>query len=126
MFGGVVLYSDTSISWNTSVKEKLENNFTNLKEWHDRYLKVFETNLKYGSGSYLQKLKVKASDIEWRILCKNIGLTNCGVVYFNRDVEEKEKIQHIETLIKQGVIREMRPQEKGFFSLALFLKQAKE
>lgn len=32
-------------------------------------------------------------------------------------------MQHVGTLVKQGLIREMKPHEKGYFSLILFIKQ---
>lgn len=70
-------------------------------------------------------MKVEATGIEWRILCIDISLTNYVVLYPNKYVGERDKMKRVETLIKQGVIREMKPQEKGFFNLVMFLKQRK-
>lgn len=51
-----------------SVKKKLESNLVGRKEWQSKYPKVFETNVEYGTGSYLKNVKVEATDIEWCIL----------------------------------------------------------
>lgn len=120
------MYPNTRVTWDTSVKKRIESNLVELQEWQDKYPKVFESDVTYGGGEYLQKLKVEASDIEWHIPCKDIPLANYGVVYSNGDVGNMEKIQHVETLVKQGVIREMQPHEKGFLNPILFIKQVKE
>lgn len=67
---------------------------------------------------------MEVTNIEWRIPCRDIPLiTNHGIVYFNGDVSEKNKMQHVETLVKQEAIHAMEPHEKGFFSRVLFLKK---
>lgn len=52
-------------------------------------------------------------------------LTNSRVVYSNGDVREKKKNLHVDTLVKQGVICELKPHNKGFFSPALFVSKKK-
>lgn len=80
------MYSNTKVTWYTLLRKRLESNFVYLKEWHGKYSKVLESNVEYESGEYLQKTKVEASDIKWRIPCMNISLANYEVVSSKVDV----------------------------------------
>lgn len=73
------------------MKDKIERNLVEMKEWQSKYLKAFESNVEFGNGIHLQKLEVEGTYIEWRVLCTKIPLTNYGIVHFNGDVGDRKK-----------------------------------
>lgn len=64
---GFLLYLDTSLSWATNVQDEkvLESNSIFMIWWQEKFSEVFESGVVL--GKFLQKLKVKSTDVEWCI-----------------------------------------------------------
>lgn len=77
-----------------------------MDSWRVKYPEAFESDVVYGTGEYLKRLKVNTSDVEWRIPVSDIPLTRKGISYSNGDVSNKDKVAYVDKLVEQGVLRE--------------------
>lgn len=61
--------------------------------------------------------------MEWRIHVSDIPLVSYSVAYSNGDVCDQDKLVCVDRLIQHGVVRELNPSEKKFFTSVLFLRK---
>ena len=88
--------------------------------WRDRFPRLFDDTLMFGT---VKDLEVSYSEIHWKTSYYDIPLTNRGLEYEVGEVSPAEASAYLDTLLQKGVIREMAPGEKGFFSPAMFLRK---
>ena len=88
--------------------------------WRDLFPRLFDDTLTFGT---VKNLEVSYREIHWKTSYYDIPLTNRGLEYEVGEVSPAEASAYLDTLLRKGVIRELAPGEKAFFSPAMFLRK---
>lgn len=87
---------------------------------------MFEEKIEHGRYCSLQIAKVYYDETNWKVKVEDIPKTKTGINYNIRQAPQFEIHLYIQGLQRQGIVQEMRFEERGFFSLVMFLKKARK
>lgn len=87
---------------------------------------MFENTTEYRQENKVIPLTVMTKEIEWSIALQDIPLPNKGITDDTSDVTEQYKQLFLDDIVFKGVIRKMKPGERGYFRPILFLNKNAE
>lgn len=125
---GILLYPGVEVKWDKICMEErpLGVNRVEMKEWEQNYPSLFKETTQYINNSFLRKLQVCHKEIEWKIQLENIPRTNIGVTYNVSEVGEKEAMEFVRKLEREGIVSQLEVTKKGFYSHVMFLQKASQ